>query len=98
MPQLQARGVDLVVDLFDAAEHFERLTPSETKALLLEAANMLGKMLKRDIPAGRHDEQGLSGSPDAGPGNLNRRHGRDRSGDSALGIFRSGALALADDS
>ncbi len=50
MPQLHTRGVDLVVDLFDAAEHFERLTPSETKALLLEAANVLGEILKRDIP------------------------------------------------
>jgi hypothetical protein len=50
MPQLHARGVDVVVELLDAADHVGRLTPGETKALLQEAASVLGEFLMRDIP------------------------------------------------
>lgn len=58
MPQLHARGVGLLVDLLDAADQVERLTPRETKALLREAALVLGELLKRDIPEERksHDD------------------------------------------
>lgn len=47
MPQLHARGVDVVVELLDAADHVERLTPAETKALLKEAAIVLGRLVGR---------------------------------------------------
>ena len=53
MPQLHARGVDLVVDLLDTADYVDRITPEETKALLKEAAMVLGEILKRDVPEGR---------------------------------------------
>jgi hypothetical protein len=53
MPQLHARGVDLVVELLDAADHLTRFTPAETRDLLKEAAMVLGELLKRDIPERR---------------------------------------------
>ena len=52
MPQLHARGVDLVVDLLDAADHIDCMAPQEIKALLKEAAMVLGEILKRDVPEG----------------------------------------------
>ncbi len=55
MPQLHARGVDLVVDLLDASDHVERLTPREIRTLLREAASVLGEILKRDIGEERRD-------------------------------------------
>jgi hypothetical protein len=51
MPHLHMRGVDMVVDLLDAAEHVDKLSQDELKDLLLEAANVLGELLKRDVPA-----------------------------------------------
>jgi hypothetical protein len=51
MPHLHMKGVDMVVDLLDAAEHVDRLSEDELKELLREAANVLGELLKRDIPA-----------------------------------------------
>ena len=51
MPELHARAVELVVELLDAADQFDRLKPEEVKALLLDSANVLGELLKRDIPA-----------------------------------------------
>lgn len=47
MPQLHARGVDLVVDLLDASDHVERLTPREIRTLLREAASVLGELEAR---------------------------------------------------
>jgi hypothetical protein len=50
MPELQApAAVELVVALLD--DQFDRLKPDEVKALLLDTANVLGELLKRDIPA-----------------------------------------------
>ncbi|TJW07260.1 MAG: hypothetical protein E5W82_23895 [Mesorhizobium sp.] len=51
MPHLHMKGVDLVVDLLDAAEHVDKLSPEEVKDLLLEAASVLGELLMRDVPA-----------------------------------------------
>jgi len=45
------KGVDMVVDLLDAADHVDKLSQNEMKELLLEAATVLGELLKRDIPA-----------------------------------------------
>ena len=55
--QLHMRGVELVVELMQAAEHADRLKPDEMKNLLREAADVLGDLLKRDIPEGLKDPQ-----------------------------------------
>ncbi|SFU22057.1 hypothetical protein [Mesorhizobium sp. YR577] len=51
MPQLHARGVELVVELLDASEHFESFPPDQIKKLLRETSFVLGQLLIRDIPA-----------------------------------------------
>jgi hypothetical protein len=55
MPQLHARGVELVVELLDAAEHLEKMPAAEVKKLLREASLVLGDLLARDIPPTRRD-------------------------------------------
>ncbi|NGN43496.1 hypothetical protein G6N74_20705 [Mesorhizobium sp. CGMCC 1.15528] len=50
MPQLHARGVELVVELLDAAEHLEKIPAAEVKKLLRETSLVLGDLLARDIP------------------------------------------------
>ncbi len=49
--QLHMRGVELVVELQDAADRAHELTPPEIRRLLLETASVLGDLLKRDLPA-----------------------------------------------
>jgi hypothetical protein len=53
MPELHARGVALVVELLEAADHIDRFKPDDVAALLRETAEVLGELLKRDIPARR---------------------------------------------
>ena len=53
MPELHARGVDLVVELLEAADDIGRYKPEDVAALLRETAEVLGELLKRDIPARR---------------------------------------------
>jgi hypothetical protein len=53
MPELHARGVELVVELLDAADQVHNLNPDNLAALLRETAAVLGDLLKRDIPPGR---------------------------------------------
>ncbi|MEI5682525.1 hypothetical protein G6N74_28100 [Mesorhizobium sp. CGMCC 1.15528] len=53
MPQLHARGVELVVELLDAAEHFEQMPPDHIKKLLRETSLVLGDLLARDVPPER---------------------------------------------
>jgi hypothetical protein len=53
MPELHARGVELVVELLDAADHVHNLKPEELAGLLRETATVLGDLLKRDIPPTR---------------------------------------------
>ena len=50
MPQLHRHGVELVVDLLDAADHVEKLSTEDIRALLREAAVVLGDLLKRNKP------------------------------------------------
>ena len=50
MAQLHARGVELVVELLEAADHCEHLTQQEVVALLKESAFVMSELLKRDIP------------------------------------------------
>jgi hypothetical protein len=55
MPELHARGVELVVELLDAADHVHNLNPNDLAALLRETAAVLGDLLKRDIPPPRRE-------------------------------------------
>jgi hypothetical protein len=55
MPVFHVRGVELVVELLDAAEHIDRLPTVELKALLEETAMILGELLKRDVPPQQRD-------------------------------------------
>ena len=48
--QLPMRGVELVVELQDAADRVDDMKPQEVRRLLLETATVLGDLLKRDIP------------------------------------------------
>lgn len=49
--QLHSRGVELMVELQDAADRADQLSPEEIRQLLLETATVLGDLLKRDIPS-----------------------------------------------
>lgn len=48
--KLHARGIELVVELLEAAEHVEQFSAEEQRTLLREAAHILADLLKRDIP------------------------------------------------
>ncbi|MGN6773196.1 MAG: hypothetical protein ACTHJQ_25630 [Rhizobiaceae bacterium] len=51
--QLHQRGVDLLLDVMDAAEHVDKLSHDEMRRLLKEVADVLGELLKRDVPEKR---------------------------------------------
>lgn len=53
MPALHQRGVDLLLDVLDAQNHFDKATPEELRAILKETAIVLAQLLERDIPASR---------------------------------------------
>jgi len=53
MPQLHQRGVDLLLNVMDAAEHVEKLSHDDMRRILKETAEVLGALLKRDIPGDR---------------------------------------------
>lgn len=55
MAQLHAAGVDMMVELLDAADHVDRLKPDEIQDLLRQAASVLGELLKRDVPGSRRE-------------------------------------------
>ena len=42
--QLRQRGVDLLLDVMDAAEHVEKLTHHDVRRLLTEVAEVLGEL------------------------------------------------------
>lgn len=46
--QLHQRGVDLLVDVMDAADHVELLTHDEIRRLLKEVAEVMSLILERD--------------------------------------------------
>lgn len=46
--RLHQRGVDLLVDVMDAADHLEELTQDETRRLLKEVAEVMSLILERD--------------------------------------------------
>lgn len=48
--RLHQRGVDLLVNLMDADEHFDALSRDELRRLISEAIVVFGELLKRKIP------------------------------------------------
>ena len=55
--KLHQRGVDLLVDLMDAEQHFDKATPEELHRLIKEAVVVFGQLLERDIPDERDERQ-----------------------------------------
>ena len=64
MPELHAQGVELVVNLLDAADHVDNMDRDEIRRLLRDAADVLGELLRRDKPE-RHstDPVPINGRP-----------------------------------
>jgi hypothetical protein len=56
--QLHQRGVDLLLNVMDAAEHVEKLGQDDIRQILREVAEVLGELLKRDVPVERQTEEG----------------------------------------
>lgn len=54
--QLHQKGVELLVTLMDAIDHQDKLKPTDVDWLLRETAQVLGELLKRDVPVERHAE------------------------------------------
>lgn len=48
--RVHARGLELVVELLEAADHLDQLPPQEHRALLQEASQVMGDLLARDVP------------------------------------------------
>jgi hypothetical protein len=48
--QLHQRGVDLLLNLMDAEQHFDNFTRDELRQLISEAVVVFGQILERDIP------------------------------------------------
>lgn len=48
--RLHQRGVDLLVDLMDAEQHFDQTSPDELRRLIREAVVVFGQLLARDNP------------------------------------------------
>jgi hypothetical protein len=59
--QLHQRGVDLLLDVMDAADHAEKLSHDEVRRLLKEVADVLGELLKRDVPVKHGGTGGIDG-------------------------------------
>ena len=57
MPQLKARGAELVVELLEAADHVGHLLPDEIVALLRETAGILDGLLDSDTPTEEGDRR-----------------------------------------
>ncbi len=55
--RLHQRGVDLLVDLMDAEQHFDTISRDELRRLISEAVVVFGQILERDVPQ----------EPDMGP-------------------------------
>jgi hypothetical protein len=53
--RLHQRGLELVVELLEAAEQLDRIGPLEHRALLQEAARVIGDLLARDVPNPEQD-------------------------------------------
>ncbi|MBN9069846.1 MAG: hypothetical protein J0H60_26325 [Rhizobiales bacterium] len=59
MPQLHQRGIDLLLNVMDAAEHAGKLSTEDIRSLLNEVAEVLGELLKRDVPLDPGERAGI---------------------------------------
>ncbi len=50
MPELHRQGLELVVDLLDAADHLAAIPEEDVRRLLRDTADVLADLLKRDVP------------------------------------------------
>ena len=48
--RLHQRGIDMLLNLEDAIDHFDRLTATEVQTLLKEVETVLRDLLARDMP------------------------------------------------
>lgn len=48
MPELHQRGIELLVNVLDAADHAEELSTQELRQLLKEVAEVVSQMLERE--------------------------------------------------
>lgn len=48
---LHQRGIDLLVNVQDAADHVDSLTREDIRQILEETSAVLGRLLERDSPA-----------------------------------------------
>ena len=47
---LHQRGIDLLVNVQDAADHMDSLTREDIRQILDETSAVLGRLLERDVP------------------------------------------------
>jgi hypothetical protein len=50
MPQLHARGLELVWELSSAADYPDQISREELRTLLRETSTVLAELLNRDVP------------------------------------------------
>jgi hypothetical protein len=55
--QLHQRGVDLLVNVMDAADHVELLTHDEIRRLLKEVAEVMSLILEREAEVALKEQQ-----------------------------------------
>jgi hypothetical protein len=48
--KLHQRGVDLLVNLMDAEQHFDEMKPEELRRLISECVVVFGQIVERDVP------------------------------------------------
>lgn len=48
--KLHQRGIDLLLNIHDALEHSDKLSPKDVRALLAETEIVLRDLLARDVP------------------------------------------------
>ncbi|ODT13497.1 MAG: hypothetical protein ABS35_37705 [Kaistia sp. SCN 65-12] len=48
--KLHQRGVDLLLNLMDAEQHFDEVKPEELRQLIGEAIAVFGQIVARDVP------------------------------------------------
>lgn len=61
MAQLHQRGVDLLLNVQDALNHVERLSPKDIRDLLAETEIVLRDLLARDVPVPGGGSPGIQG-------------------------------------
>lgn len=61
--KLHQRGVDLLVNLMDAEQHFDEAKPEELRQLISEAIAVFGQIVARDVPRENDGDSGDGPAP-----------------------------------